>query len=349
MPDINDLRSQIDELDNEIVTMFLKRLSLCEDVGKYKLKNGLPILDTRREEELLEAKTKGFSGQDKKDIIKLFTTIMDISKNRQQRLSSGNTTVAYCGTKGAFAYFAAKTISLDEPVQYPSFFDTFNAVEKGEVDLGVLPIENTTSGSVLEIYDLLFKSNNFIVGELTIPVHHCLLSCGDFAGVTTIVSHPQAVSQCSRFLNAHSFKINLEVNTAIAAQKCAKSGDTSVGVIASKECGQLYGLNVLMEDIQDNDNNTTRFIVVSRKSSTAFGANKASLTFTLPHRHGALLEILNRFNGVNLTKIESRPVGDFEYRFYLDFVHDDPASFIDSLTLDFNSIKVLGIYPKADV
>lgn len=345
MKDINELRKEIDRIDGDITSLFLKRMEVCRDVGRYKLENGVPVLDSAREQQLLKDKCKGLSERDSQDISRLFRCIMDISKDEQKRLFDKKGSVAYCGTKGAYGYFAAQTQGV--PKSYGSFDAVINAVTLGEAELGVLPIENTTSGSVLEVYDSLGQSSLFITGEIIIPIHHCLLGLGAQGDVKTVLSHPQAIAQCSKFLDAHSFSKSQSVNTAIAARDCKAAGDKSTGVIASRQCGELYGLNILWENIEDRPGNMTRFVVLSRSMCGDSGANKASITFTLPHRKGSLFEILDMLKSVNLTKIESRPVGGFEYRFYLDFESPDPQEIINRITQKCNTIRVLGVYTSA--
>lgn len=348
MTNIKKLRDEIDCLDDEIKKLFLERMEICRDVGKYKQEHGMPVLDAAREKMLLDSKTSGLSGDDKETIKRLFMAIMDISKEEQRRLVTNQGTVAYCGSKGAYTYFAAKTVSDKEPISYQSFLSVIRAVESGEVDFGVLPIENNTAGSVLEVYDLLGENSVFIVGETVLPIDHCILGTGTRDDIEKIMSHPQALSQCGKFLIDHRFALSQNVNTAIAARECSELRDPSLGVIASRQCGELYGLNVLWDSVADRPGNKTRFVVISRSRYTGASADKVTLTFTLPHRQGSLIDILNLFANANLTKIESRPLGDFEYRFYLDFISKDPDAVITKVAKVHNTIRVLGIFPSSE-
>lgn len=344
MSDINELRNQIDHIDASIKELFLQRMAVCREVGRYKAEKGLPVLDAKREKELLESKLKDVNIDERQSVKKFFECIMDISKDEQKRICTNSTkAVGFCGVIGAYGYFAAKTIG-DKVQAYSSFKEVAMAVESGEIDRGVLPIENTTAGSVLDVYDILGESSLYIVGEIVTPVSHSLLGLGTIDEVKTVCSHPQALSQCSDFLGNKGYELLQSVNTAIAAKECKEKGDRSIGVIASSMCGELYGLNVLKENIEDKKGNKTRFVEIARKIDGRSYGNKASVTFTLPHRQGSLVEMLNHFKDINLCKIESRPVGNFEYRFYLDFITENPDAVLDKITSVYNTVKVLGIY-----
>ena len=344
MADINELRREIDAADKEITKLFLHRMEVCRDIGEYKAKRNLPVLDVEREKQLLEAKAKGMKSPDRENVERLFKCIMDISKDEQRKICKGQEgVVGFCGIEGAHGYFAAKSAG-NTVRSFSSFHSVAAAVESGEIARGVLPIENTTSGSVLEVYDVLGESSLYIVGEIIMPVTHCLLGLGDMGDIKSACSHPQALAQCDGFLNSKGYKRIQSVNTAVAAKECKEKGDITSGVIASRMCGELYGLNILKEGIEDRKGNKTRFIVISRNREDSAAADKASITFTLPHRQGSLIEMLSHFKDVNLTKIESRPVGDFEYRFYLDFVADRPVDVLHRIMGIYNTIKVLGVY-----
>lgn len=343
MADIQNLRKAIDAIDGEITDLFLKRMDVCRQVGKYKAQKGLPVLDAKREQELLDAKGAGLETDQAEQVRRLFRCIMDISKDEQRKICNDKGAVGFCGIEGAHAYFAAKTIS-DNVRSFGSFEELADAVESGEIDRGVLPIENTTSGSVLEVYDILGKGSVYIIGEIVMPISHSLLGVGNIEDVKTVVSHHQALMQCGGFIKRNGYKRIQAVNTAVAAKECKDKGDVTLGAIASASCGQLYGLKVLKEAIEDKTGNKTRFVVISATRSQDSSADKASITFTLPHRQGSLIEMLEHFKNVNLSKIESRPVGDFEYRFYVDFIAKDPRGELNMLMDVYNTVKVLGVY-----
>lgn len=343
MADINDYRIKIDALDKEITRLFLERMDVCRQVGEYKAEQGLPVLDEKREKELIETKASGLDQDQKIQVERLYKCIMDISKDIQFKICNGNDVIGFTGIEGAHAYFAAKEVG-DKVRSYASFEALAAAVESGEVEKGVLPIENTTSGSVLEVYDILGDSSLYIVDEVIMPISHSLLGLGTIDDIKSVCSHNQALMQCNGFLHRKGYERIQCVNTAVAAKECKERGDKTIGAIASAACGGLYGLKVLKEAIEDKRGNKTRFVVVSRKRLEGTFADKASITFTLPHRRGSLIEMLTRFENLNLTKIESRPVGDFEYRFYVDFHAEDPASELQKLMEIYNTIKVLGVY-----
>lgn len=343
MADIKDLRNRIDALDKEITRLFLERMDVCRQVGRYKASNGLPVLDEKREKELMEVKTKGLAADDKANVERLFKCIMDVSKEEQHKLCSKEDLVGFTGIEGAHGYFAAKKVG-DAVRSYSSFEALAAAVERGEIDKGVLPIENTTSGSVLEVYDILGESSLYIVEEIIMPVSHSLLGLGTIEDIESVCSHHQALVQCNAFLTRMGYKRIESVNTAVAAKECKDRGDKTVGAIASASCGGLYGLNVLKEVIEDKPGNKTRFVVISRSRTEGAFADKASITFTLPHRQGALIEMLSNFKNLNMTKIESRPVGNFEYRFYVDFTAESPEQELQRIMQVYNTVKVLGVY-----
>lgn len=348
MADIQDLRNNIDVIDKEITSLFLERMKLCRAVGEYKAENGLAILDTKREKELLQDKLTGVDEPSKEGLQRLFQCIMDISKDEQKKVcTKAKEVIGFCGIEGAYGYFAAKSIG-ERVCAYSSFKAVADAVEGGEISKGILPIENTTSGSVLEVYDILGESSLYIIGEIIMPISHSLLGLGSLEDVKSVCSHHQALTQCNGYIETMGFKRIQSVNTAVAAKECKEKGDVSLGVIASEKCGELYGLNVLRDNIEDRRGNKTRFVVVSQSREGASDVDKASVTFTLPHRQGALCEVLSYFNDVNLTKIESRPVGDFEYRFYLDFIDRHPTNVLNKIMEIYNTVKVLGVYKSCN-
>lgn len=347
MADIKDLRDGIDKIDKELTRLFVERMEICRQVGQYKAERNLPVLDEKREKELLAQKASVVDDDNRDNVERFFKCIMDISKDEQRKLcEKSKDVVGFCGIEGAYGYFAAKKVG-DDVRAFNSFKAVVDAVESGAIDKGVLPIENTTSGSVLEVYDVLGEGSLYIIEEIIMPISHCLLGIGQVEDIETVCSHPQALSQCNGFLERYGYERIQSVNTAIAAMECKAKGDKTVGVIASASCGQLYGLNVLKEAIEDRPGNKTRFVVISRNRLDTTVKNKASITFTLPHRQGALIELINNFKNVNLTKIESRPLGDFEYRFYLDFVSENPEKDINNIMSVYNTIKVLGVYNEA--
>jgi len=347
MKDLKEVRREIDEIDEEMVNLFVRRMAAAESVAAAKRGNGAPVLNPGREREIL-AKAAQAVGPDLENEARiLFTTLMSLSRSRQRtELAHGNrfetelaktlaetpvrfpssATVACAGVEGSYAQQAACRL-----VQFPSIFyfkgfeDVFTAVEKGMCDYGVLPIENSAVGSVTAVYDLMSKHDFRIVRAMKHRIRHVLLAPGGvaLADVREISSHPYALTQCARFIRSlDGVRALPSSNTAVAAQELAQSGRRDAAVIAARECAELYGLNVLVEDVSDVTSNYTRFICISRKAEIYPDAEKISLLMSLAHRPGALSDVLVKFAaaGINLTKLESRPIPgtDFKFRFVFE-------------------------------
>ena len=351
MDKLSELRNEINETDSQLTELFEKRMRLVLEVAKYKEENGLPVLNASREREILTRVTEN-QGDELASYTKvLFTTLFDLSRSYQSRsLSQGSklvseikqstagtqkvfpkgATVAVQGIEGANSQIACDRLFARPNITYMNSFDAvFMSVEKGLCEYGILPIENSLHGSVIEVYDLMRKYRFHIAKGVKIKIDHVLLGKhGTVLGdIKEIFSMEQALGQCGEFLkNMKGVKITPCENTAIAAQKVAESERTDVAAIAGKSCSELYDLSVLCDDIQNNDNNYTRFICISKKIEIYPGANKTSLMFTVPHKPGSLYGIISKFSalGVNLTKLESRPIPgrDFEFMFYADLEAD---------------------------
>ena len=346
--ELSDIRKEIDALDEEMAKLFVRRMACAEQVAAAKRASGKAVLDPGREREIL-AKVADRVGPDLETEGKiLFSTLMSISRGRQRTLLAeggafakmiadamsatpalfpSKATVACPGAEGGYSQQAAVSfVPFPSLLYFRDFESVFAAVEQGMCDYGVLPIENSTAGSVTQVYDLMAKHDFKIAKALKLRIRHVLLAPKGvkLADVKEVASHPHALAQCAEFLKAHKdIKASPASNTAAAAAELAKSGRTDAAVIAARECAELYGLDILADDISDTPSNFTRFICISRKTEIYPDANKFSLMMSLPHRPGALADILVRFSasGVNLTKLESRPVvgSDFEFRFVFDF------------------------------
>lgn len=372
MRDLSEIRADIDKIDKELIELFKKRMDCAKEVGLYKKATGTPILNISREQEILDSvEEKG--GEYGSHARLLFSNIMELSRALQHNIvCSGNdlreeilnassemkTTeikVGYQGIKGANGHEA--TIRLfpnGNAVSYKTFSDVFDAVDKGEVSYGVLPVENSTAGSVSTVYDLILKHRFYIVGALDLPIDYCLggLVQSEFADIEKVWSHPQTLSQCANYIAKHDFEATPYANTAFAARDVAKEKRLNVAAICSYKAAEEYGLKILDNHLQDNKDNKTRFIVISKKLYIPDNANKISLCFSLPHVTGSLYGLLCRFNslGLNLTKIESRPRTDkeFEYLFYLDFsgnVHSNNViDLISQLSEEMPEFSFLGNY-----
>lgn len=352
MRDLNEIRKEINDIDVQLIELFKKRMDCARDVAVYKKENNIPVLNPDREEEILD-KVYEQGGEYGAYARLLYSNIMELSRalqhnyvgsgkellsvieNADSKLPDSDIKVAYQGIKGANGHEAAlKLFPKAELNNYKSFSDVFDAVDRGEVLFGVLPIENSTAGSVSAVYDLVLKHRFYIVGETELKIDYCL--CGlrqaELSDIEKVWTHPQSIAQCDNYITQHGFSAAPCANTAVAARDVANEKRLNVAAICSYKACEEYGLKILDNHIQDDNSNTTRFIVISKKLFVSDDADKISLCFNLPHVSGSLYSVLCRFNsnGLNLTKIESRPIvgSDFEYMFYLDFtgnVNSDAA------------------------
>lgn len=347
MPDLQELRKQIDEIDDAMVALFEKRMSIAEQVANYKIETGKPVFDEAREQEKLQSLgEKTHTSFNCCGIQQLYQQIMSISRKRQYQLLqaydpkdlAGFTPVAklekkdarviYQGVEGAYSHAASMAFFGNEGNcrHVDTWKDAMEAIKNGSADYAVLPIENSTAGIVQDNYDLLTQYDHVIVGEQLIPCQHVLMGLPgtELCEIQHVYSHPQALMQCRDFLNAHpDWNIHPYGNTAKAAKKVAQEQDRSQAAIASPYAAEYFHLSVLQEGIYSNPGNSTRFIIVSKQKIYCKDAKKISISFELPHTSGSLYSSLSHliYNGLNMTKIESRPVlsQNWEYRFFVDF------------------------------
>lgn len=347
MKNIEDIRASIDSLDDRIVALLAGRLELSDAIADAKRVSGGPVGDPAREREILTRLSNEVGQKFGRDIRTVYSALFGVSKARQrQQLMGGSpldreindaisrgspnlglAMVASCGTEGSYAQQAASRMFEVPTILYFNSFDkVFEAVESGICPYGVLPVENSSAGSVAAVYDLMQKHRFHIVRALKLRIRHVLLGNpgASVGGLKEISSHPHALSQCGGFLGSHpSIKSVPAINTAVAARELAASGRIDRAVIASRECAELYGLRILAEDVSDASDNYTRFICIARELSVSERANKLGVMLSLPHRPGSLCEVISKFAaiGVNLTKLESRPVASspFEFRFVFEF------------------------------
>jgi len=374
---LDELRVKIDQLDGELLRLFEERMDIVSDVGEYKRDKGLPVLDRKREAE----KLGGLRGKVRQDLEPyahtLFSTLFRLGRSYQldaqkpflslhqeikdaaantQRNFPQDATVACPGVEGAFSELACDKLFGRPSIQYFKTFDNIaSAVESGFCEYGVLPFENSTAGSVNKIYELLQSRNLKIVRSVRQKiVHHMMTAEGVMKeDVREIFSHEQAILQCSKFLEELAqVKITMCENTAIAAKMVADSGRRDVAAICSLKCADLYGLKSLAKNIQDEDNNYTRFICVSKRLEIYADATRTSIIMVLPHQAGSLYKAVSKFNesGFNLTKLESRPLGDSNFMFYLDFEAspycDEFTVFMDEMQEFCEEFKYLGSYTE---
>ncbi len=376
MLDLSESRAQIDVIDKEITRLFQKRIDVCRDVAAYKIQNNKKVLDKTRENQKLEVLSKLAEDSFKEHgICDLFTQVMAICRKRQYQImkeegvaqpvpfdcvdeiDKTNATVVFQGVEGAYSHAASMAYFGDLATYFhvPNFEEVMKAVANKEADFGVLPLENSSAGQVGDVYDLLTRYDNTIIGEYYLPVRHCLLGLkgADIDKIQTVYSHPQGLMQCGKFLNEHSSWQQIsQANTAMAAQKVIKENNPNTAAIASETAAKLYGLEILEEGINDNKTNTTRFIIVSRKKCYRRDASKISIMFEIPHESGSLYTILSHmiYNDLNMTKIESRPIPEqpFEYRFFVDFEGNLADAAVENAILGIKEeaarLKILGNY-----
>ena len=373
--DLLALRDQLDVLDAQIVELYEKRMDICRQVAEYKIETGKKVFDRQREQEKL-AKVKSLTHTDfnSHGIEELFQQIMSMSRKLQYQILTANGSegrlpfigvegletekarVVFQGAEGAYSqaammkYFGDKVNSI----HVDSFRDAMSAIDEGSADFAVLPIENSTAGIVNEIYDLLVEFENYIVGEQVIRIEHCLLGVpgSRVEDIKTVYSHPQSLMQSAKYLADHDWQQISMQNNAFAAKKVADEQDKTQGAIASEHAAGIYGLEVLKKGVCNEENNSTRFIIVTNQKIFKKDAGKISLCLELPHESGSLYRILSHFiyNNLNMTKIESRPMPDrtWEYRFFIDFEGNLSDSAVKNalrgLREEARNMKILGNY-----
>jgi len=379
MIDLQESRKKIDEIDKKIVELFEIRMQIAKDIAEYKLSVGKPIYDAAREEEKLAALMALTDNEfNKRAIADLFKQIMSLSRRLQYmhmadsssmqlvqvdsiRADKG-TPVAYYGETGSYTeqammeYFKTEVNGLS----MQTFEDVMKAVKEGQARFGVLPIENSSTGTLSDIFDLLAEYEIYIIGEQLIKIEHNLwgLPDADFSDIRVVHSHRQGLLQCSNFLKQHPDIKQVESgSTASCARLILEKQDKTHAAIASKRAGEFYGLKLLKEAIHNEDHNSTRFIIISGEKMYLKGAERTSICFELPHKSGALYHMLSHFiyNNINMTRIESRPIPGkaFAYRFFVDIVGalDKPEvkNALHCIREEALAMKILGCFaPAAD-
>lgn len=371
------LRERISALDLKLLALLAERRELAIEVGKTKLHSHRPIRDKERERDLLDALIAAAKPYDLDGfyVTRLFQLIIEDSVLTQQALlqhqlnpvSQHAARIAFLGPKGSYSHLAARQYAarhFDRLIECgcQKFQDIFAQVETGQADYAILPIENTSSGSINEVYDLLQHTSLSIVGELTNPINHCVLIAGDsdLSQIETVYSHPQPFQQCSQFLNRFPhWKIEYTESTAAAMEKVAKLNSPKVAALGSEAGGALYGLQVLEHNLANQQQNITRFIVLARKAIDVSEQVPAKTTLIMAtgQQSGALVEALLvlRDNGIIMTKLESRPINGnpWEEMFYIDVQANLRAEAMQKALRDLapitRSLKVQGCYPSDTV
>lgn len=344
---LQDLRARIDAVDDEIIRLFQERMNISSGIAEYKKNNKLPVQDIQREREKLSDLIEKSDEDFKSYTSVLYSLLFELSRSYQDRIlypssdlkekvshAIDNTnklfppcaTVACQGVEGAYSQHACeKLFQIPRIMYFNNFASIFASIDKGLCDYGVLPIENSTAGSVKQIYDLMMYYNFNIVRSVRVKVDHNLLAKKGvkISEIREIYSHEHALAQCTHFINSlGNVKVTVVENTAVAAKMVAESDRNDVAAISSRSCAPLYGLDCLASSVQDKGNNYTRFICISKNLEIYPGADRTSLMMIISHKPGALYRVLARFYslGINLVKLESRPIPDrdFEFMFYFD-------------------------------
>jgi len=373
------LRLEIDAADRDLIDAFTRRMDVAAKIARCKREGGIAVNDPGRERQKMADITSSVDEDMRSYTQVLYSLLFELSRSYQESLNVGDkdlfreicnavennytefprgARIACQGVEGAYSQIACeKLFKLPDIMYFASFENVFSAIENGLCTYGILPLENSTAGSVNKVYDLMMEHNFKIVRSVRLKVDHNLLAVkgAELNGIKEIYSHEQAVNQSGEFLRSlGDVKINICENTAVAAKMVAESGRTDIAALSSHSCAELYGLSCLAPSVQDKGNNYTRFICISKNLEIYPGADKTSLMMTISHKPGSLYRVLSRFYalGINLIKLESRPIPerDFEFMFYFDLetsiYSDEYAQLmceLDSLCEDF---RYLGSYSE---
>ena len=374
--ELKDYREQLDRIDDQLAALFKRRMETVKQVADYKKEHNTPVLNAGRERDILYRVT-GLCGEELQEYTKiLYSTLLELSRDYQEnRLSTGESklcqdilaaesggqfpsraVVACQGIEGAYSQLACCKMFALPQILYCSRFDgVFRAVETGMCRYGILPIENSSAGSVTEVYDLMEKYNCKIVRSLKLKIEHCLLArpgvkLGD---VKEVVAHEQSLNQCGEFLKNSGVKVTIFSNNAAAAKYVAESGRTDLAAIASAGCAELYGLEILSRKVANTDHNYTRFICISKALEIYDGASRITFVASASHRPGSLYSLIAKFatRGLNICKLESRPIPgkDFEFRFYFDVeasIHSEDTQAVLSQLEKEDFFTFLGAYSE---
>lgn len=376
---LDDLRKDIDKIDKELIKVFEKRMDVATKIAEYKKKNDMNVLDVQRQRQKLADICEQTDDEDMKRYLRtLYLVIFELSCSKQNKLLKKDTElikkinkaiektdrmfpqaalVACQGVEGAYSQHACEKLFESPNIMYMNTFEgVFNAIDKGLCRYGMLPLENSTAGSVNAIYDLMQKYDAYIVRSVRVKIDHNLLvkKGTKLKEIREIYSHEQAINQCSEYIKKLGNKVKVTIceNTAMAAKFVAESDRKDVAALSSRACAELYGLECLAGSVQDKGNNYTRFICISKKLEIYPGSDKTSMMMILPHKPGALYKVLSRFYavGINLEKLESRPLPDrdFEFMFYFDLntsiYSEQYAQIINELDELCEEYKYLGSY-----
>lgn len=378
--DLTDYRKQIDAIDDQLVELFQQRMDVAAGIAAYKQAHDLPVLDAGRERAKLRDVCAKARPELENYLRVLYSSLFEVSRSYQNRkigratdlagqiarslkdtpkLFPRQATVAVCGVEGAYAQIAAeKLFRLPDLTYCRSFEGVFAAVDSGQCRYGVVPIENSTAGSVNQIYDLMHRHNFSIVRSTRLKVDHNLLVKPGvkLEDIREVISHEQAIHQSGAFLKnlGPKVKVTAVANTAMAAQMVSQSDRNDLAALSSRSCMELYGLQCLQSSVQDQGNNYTRFLCICKEPEIYPGADRTSIMLTTAHKPGALYKLLSRFYAldINVTKLESRPIPDrdFEFMFYFDLeasvYSEEFIQLISELSADTEAFTYLGSYSE---
>jgi len=376
---IEKLNEEMDNVDDQLLNLFERRMELAQEIGRQKKELPLPVIDSERERKTLYRLCEKARPELAGYVKVLFSSLFEISLSHQKAQSHYDSavkklldttaaqkhesfplraTVACQGVEGAYSQSACdKLFSPADITYFNSFEGVFQAVDSGLCRFGVVPLENSSAGSVNEVYDLMNRYRFYIVRSIKLPITHTLLAApgAKIDDIKEVFSHEQAIRQCSRFLKSwNGVKVTECANTAMAAKQAASSGRTDAAVISSRDCAELYGLQALSFNIQNTDNNYTRFICISKKPEIYPGSHKTSLMLALKHKPGSLYSVLAKFyaHGINMNKLESRPISgqNFEFMFYFDIdtpvISDELKQVLAELEQETDMFDYLGTYQE---
>lgn len=378
MLDLKEIRENIDDIDDKILTLYEQRVALTDSVIEYKIKSKKPVLDKVRERQKLSLiKGSVINPIVADDAAALFSNIMTLSRKKQYNALVENgagvdlsfkdiksvvkrdTRLGFQGEPGGYGYLAMKSYFGDYGNQraYANFNDVFKAVEDDEIDCGIIPIENSTAGEVTAVYDLLMQHSLYIVDEISFPIAHSLMGKPGttMANIQTIYSHPQALMQCSTFLLEHKDWLQVSLsNTAVSAKKVSEDKDETTAAIGSKEASKFFGLEVIKEKISNERANTTKFIIIKKNCEILPNSNRILISFRAAHEIGSLYVILSHiiYNGLNMSKIFSRPTPNYQwdYSFFVEIegnlAQQEVATALLGIANEAKNFQLHGNYPK---
>ncbi len=382
MRKLEELRKEIDLTDRQLLDLFVKRMGLCSEVADYKRSVGMSVLDTKREREVLESKMQLLEKPElRKEVYEFFKSVMAISRGLQNRsladLATENSIdqflqnsrakilkpkVCCFGEVGSYSEAAARRYFGKETERFcvDSFVGVLKALEDDKVDYAVLPIENSSTGAIVAVFDLIEKCDAYIVGEINLPIHHCLLGQkgAKLFDIQTVYSHEQGLLQSQSFLHKlNGVETEVCASTSQSAKRVAEGHDKTVAAIAGAQNATIYGLEILAENINSSEKNMTRFVVVSKYPEVTPDCNKISIAFTLPHESGELHRVMSCFaqGGLNLLKLESRPIPNsrFSYMFFVDYtgnlMDENVREVTQSVIAETQKFELLGNYPAGDM